>query len=81
MAAVDRRGREIKALRPLASEAAHCRVELEELMKRLASHSHDVETLRATLEHLHETRGVEGPRARPIQMTTPPEFKIGSHLQ
>ncbi len=81
MAEADRRGREIKALRPPPSEAARHGVILDELMRRLASHSHRNEKLRASFEHLHETRGLEGPRARPIQMTTPPEFKSGSHQQ
>jgi hypothetical protein len=79
MAEADRRGREIKALRPLQSEAALREVRLDELMKRLAIHSHHVESLRASLEHLHETRGVEAPRARPIQMKTLAERKSGSH--
>jgi hypothetical protein len=80
MSEADKRAREIKALRPLTREADRHGIKLEELMKRLASHSHRVEKLRASLEHLHETRGEEGPRARPLHMTTLPESKTGSQL-
>lgn len=77
MTEADRRGREIIALRPLAAEAERRGVKLDELMKRLTKHSQRTEKLRASLEHLHELRGEDGPRARPI-VAVPQEPRSGS---
>jgi hypothetical protein len=66
MANADRKGREIKALRPLAAEAAKLGVDGDGL-KRLSKHSHRLERLRASLEHIHDTRGDEASRARAVR--------------
>ena len=39
----------------------------DDLMRRMGEHSHRIERLRASFGHPHETRGDEGPRARPIE--------------
>ena len=66
----DRRAREIKGLRPSQAEAERHGIDGNELMKRLLTHSRHVEKLRSSLEHIHEARGDEGPRARPIEFRT-----------
>lgn len=71
MASAERKAREIKGLRPLASEAERHRVNLDDLMKRLTAHSQKVNKFRASLENLHEARGKDAPRARPIQTFNP----------
>ena len=68
LAHADRRAREIKAPRPLQAEAARIGVDANDLMRRMGEHSHRIEKLRASFEHLHETRGDERPRARPIEI-------------
>jgi hypothetical protein len=68
MADADRKGREIKALRPSSSEALKLGVDEDGLMKRLSKHSHRLEKLRASLEHIHDTRGDEASRALAVRL-------------
>jgi hypothetical protein len=56
MTRADRLARQIKALN----------ADDEKLMKRMEAHSHRVEKLRATLENLYETRGIDTPQVATI---------------
>jgi hypothetical protein len=38
----------------------------EKLATRMRAHSDRMEKLRSTLEHFHEVRGNDGPRASPV---------------
>ena len=61
-----RLARRIKQLKPSESEAALREIDLSKLMKRFHDHSQKMEKMRTTLETIHETRGDETPRARPV---------------
>ena len=71
MASAQRKAREVKGLRPSAAEAERHRIDLDDLMKRMTAHSQKIDKLRASLENLHETRGNDAPRARPIKTFNP----------
>ncbi len=67
MVNAERKAREVKGLKPSLAEAQRHGVDLGEFMKRLTDHSLKIEKLRGSLENLHEARGEDAPRARPIQ--------------
>jgi len=68
MATVVRTAKEVAKLRLPKAEADRLEVEPEGLMRRYTAHSHLVDKLASTLENLHEKRGTESPRAKPIAM-------------
>ena len=66
MAEADRLAREIKKLKPSESDAQLHEIDPHRLMKRFHEHSRKIEKLRTTLERIHETRGDDFPKARPV---------------
>lgn len=75
MASAERKAREVKGLKPSAVEAERHRIDLGDLMKRMTAHSQKIDKLRASLENLHEARGNDAPRARPIQTFNPTDYQ------
>jgi hypothetical protein len=68
LAAVDRFGRQVKELRPIASELKPRKGQTAEqaadnLVRRLTEHAQRNEKMRASLENLHSVRGLDMPRA------------------
>jgi hypothetical protein len=67
MDAADRLARQIKSLKPPASEAAKHKIDVDKLMARLNGHSRKIYQLKTALEQLHDTRSAGSPRAKPVQ--------------
>ena len=67
MSNANRKGRDVKALRPSTTEAIRHGINLDALMKRMAEQSRKLEKFGASLEHLHESRGETGARAHPVR--------------
>jgi hypothetical protein len=67
MDAADRLARQIKSLKPPASEAAKHKIDIDKLMARLNDHSRKIYQLKTALEQLHDTRSAGSPRAKPVQ--------------
>jgi hypothetical protein len=68
LAAVDRFGRQVKDLKPVASELKPRKGQtaeqaVESLVRRTAEHAQRNEKMRSSLENLHSVRGIDVPRA------------------
>jgi hypothetical protein len=67
MTIAERLAREIKNLKPPASEATQRGIDPTKLMARLSDHSRRTEQLHSALLELHDQRGDQSPRARSVQ--------------
>jgi hypothetical protein len=67
MTIAERLAREIKNLKPPASEATQRGIDPTKLMARLSDHSRRTEQLHSALLELHDQRGDQIPRARSVQ--------------
>lgn len=64
--AVERKARDVTALKLSSEDARALGVDAEGLTKRLGKHSHHLSNQRRGLEALHEARGKGAPRSRPV---------------
>jgi hypothetical protein len=68
MTAADRLARQIKNLKPPVAEAGERGIDVTKLMGRLSAQSRRLEQLSDALQHLHDERGNEAPRARAVRV-------------
>lgn len=71
-----RLARDIKNLKISGSEAEKRRIDSGKLAQRLHDYSFKIEKIGTTLERLHETRGDETPRARPVAPGQPTNRRV-----
>ena len=74
MDAADRLARQIKSLKPPASEAAKHKIDVDKLMARLNDHSRKIYQLKTALEQLHDTRSA-------ARLKEPSLFKVAKPNQ